>query len=83
MQNAPGSRTPKKNLNDRKIDIPAPPEARGSALHETRKKSIFPSLTFFFIQVARLARGGDAAPSFHPKAPLILYLFLTKSTMVL
>ena len=25
------------------------------------------------MQVARLARGGDAAPSFHPKAPLIFY----------
>ena len=62
----------KTNSTIEKIDIPAPPEARGSALHETRKKSIFPSLKVFFIQVARLARGGDAAPSFHPKAPLIL-----------
>ena len=30
---------PIKKFNDRKIDIPAPPEARPSALHETRKKS--------------------------------------------
>ena len=47
-------------------------QKRQHPLHtKQEKKIIFPSLTFFS-QVARLARGGDAAPSFHPKAPLIL-----------
>ena len=29
----------------------------------------FSIVDIFFMQVARVARGGDAAPSFHPKAP--------------
>ena len=44
-------------------------QKRGHPLSMKQEKINFFIVDIFFIQVARLALGGDAAPSFHPNAP--------------
>ena len=44
-------------------------QKRGHPLSMKQEKINFSIVDIFFMQVARVARGGDAAPSFHPKAP--------------
>ena len=68
----PGPDTQK--INDEKL-IFRHFQKRGHPFSMKQEKINFSIVDIFFIQVARVARGGDAAPSFHPNAPLICIYF--------